>query len=122
MEELKREKEELDALPPGEAFRREVFKVNFKNNMRSRRDKKDEEMLKGLPVRKLEDHKAFLSSKKKAKTVKELMEVGYCDEEEAKEYDQETVILASFVRSGNSLSRGSLEKLTGIMTGSDCPL
>lgn len=38
---------------------------------------------------------------------------------EAIENDQETVILVSYVRSGNTLSRGYIEKITGLVTGSD---
>ena len=33
--------------------------------------------------------------------------------------DQETVVLASYVRSGNTLSRGYIERITGILTGAD---
>ena len=83
---------------------------------------KDQSLLEDLKVYDLEEHKAFLCSKKKAKNVEDLPERGYCDEKLAEENEQETVILASFVRSGNSLSRGILERLTGLITGSDCPL
>ena len=38
------------------------------------------------------------------------------------EIDQETVILASYPRSGNTLLRAYLEKMMGLVTGSDCDI
>ena len=36
--------------------------------------------------------------------------------------DQETIILASYPRSGNTLLRAYLEKIMGLVTGSDCDI
>jgi hypothetical protein len=38
------------------------------------------------------------------------------------ESDQETIILASYPRSGNTLLRAYLEKIMGLVTGSDCDI
>lgn len=38
------------------------------------------------------------------------------------EVDQETCILASYPRSGNTLLRAYLEKMMGLVTGSDCDI
>jgi len=80
---------------------------------------KDPELTKDLRSIDLEEQKAFLLSKKKAKDVNEIPAIGLCDPVAAKENDQETVILASYIRSGNSLTRGIVERLTGLYTGSD---
>ena len=40
----------------------------------------------------------------------------------SEEIDQETVILASYPRSGNTLLRAYLEKMMGLVTGSDCDI
>jgi hypothetical protein len=40
----------------------------------------------------------------------------------SEEVDQETVILASYPRSGNTLLRAYLEKMMGLVTGSDCDI
>jgi hypothetical protein len=67
----------------------------------------------------LEDLKSHFLSKKKAKTITKLPIIGCLDPKDAIENDQETISLASYVRSGNTLSRGYLEKITGLVTGSD---
>ena len=46
----------------------------------------------------------------------------YLDDSSKESEDQETVILASYPRSGNTLLRAYLEKLTGLVTGSDCDI
>jgi hypothetical protein len=40
----------------------------------------------------------------------------------SEDIDQETVILASYPRSGNTLLRAYLEKMMGLVTGSDCDI
>jgi hypothetical protein len=42
--------------------------------------------------------------------------------DKSEEIDQETIILASYPRSGNTLLRAYLEKLMGLVTGSDCDI
>lgn len=36
--------------------------------------------------------------------------------------DQDAVVLTSYPRSGNTLARGYLERITGLVTGSDCDI
>lgn len=42
--------------------------------------------------------------------------------DQSEEIDQETCILASYPRSGNTLLRAYLEKIMGLVTGSDCDI
>lgn len=42
--------------------------------------------------------------------------------EESEAYDQDTVIMSSFPRSGNTLLRAYLEKIMGLTSGSDCDI
>jgi hypothetical protein len=42
--------------------------------------------------------------------------------DKSEEVDQETCILASYPRSGNTLLRAYLEKMMGLVTGSDCDI
>jgi hypothetical protein len=42
--------------------------------------------------------------------------------DQSEELDQETCILASYPRSGNTLLRAYLEKIMGLVTGSDCDI
>ena len=67
--------------------------------------------------------KLFLSSVSdtEKKTIK-LPKLGYLEVEELNTEDQETIILASYPRSGNTLLRAYLEKIMGLVTGSDCDI
>lgn len=53
--------------------------------------------------------------------VNKLPEVRYL-KDMSDEIDQETCILASYPRSGNTLLRAYLEKMMGLVTGSDCDI
>jgi len=48
-----------------------------------------------------------------------LPEIKFLDEDAKEELDQDTVMMASFPRSGNTLLRGYLEKIMGLTSGSD---
>jgi len=53
--------------------------------------------------------------------VKELPSLAFLDGLEAGT-DQDAVVLTSYPRSGNTLLRGYLEKITGLVSGSDCDI
>ncbi|CDW83009.1 fbox domain containing protein [Stylonychia lemnae] len=48
--------------------------------------------------------------------------LGYLDDTDVNPEDQETVILASYPRSGNTLLRAYIERIMGFVTGSDCDI
>ena len=48
-----------------------------------------------------------------------LPKLAYLDGLESDESDLDAVVLASFPRSGNTMLRKYLEKITGLVTGSD---
>ena len=84
-------------------------------------DDKDYSIFNDIKKYNLAEHQKWLLSRKKAKDVNtedDLPEYGYCDLKAAEENDQEMVVLASDGRSGNTFTRGYLEKITGITTGS----
>ena len=56
------------------------------------------------------------------KKIDQLPKVGYIDNTDISPDDQETVILASYPRSGNTLLRAYVEKIMGLVTGSDCDI
>jgi hypothetical protein len=51
-----------------------------------------------------------------------LPKLSYLDSVEVSPDDQETIILASYPRSGNTLLRAYVEKIMGFVTGSDCDI
>jgi len=53
--------------------------------------------------------------------VESILPLKYLDDTK-QDQDQDTVILASYPRSGNTLLRAYLEKIMGLMTGSDCDI
>ena len=57
----------------------------------------------------------------KADNVNELPKLAFLDGLEAGT-DQDAVVLTSYPRSGNTLLRGYLEKITGLVSGSDCDI
>ena len=70
------------------------------------------------------DFQAFkndLLDAEKSEEVKELPKLAFLDGLEAGT-DQDAVVLTSYPRSGNTLLRGYLEKITGLVSGSDCDI
>ena len=53
--------------------------------------------------------------------VQELSKIGYLQASDDPE-EHETIILASYPRSGNTLLRAYIEKIMGFVTGSDCDI
>jgi len=51
--------------------------------------------------------------------IDKLPEIKFLDAEAEESLDQDTVMMASFPRSGNTLLRGYLEKIMGLTSGSD---
>ncbi len=56
---------------------------------------------------------------KKVKGIKEFRPLSMLDYDKDEDEDQATIMMTSFARSGNTLSRGYLERITSIATGSD---
>jgi len=54
--------------------------------------------------------------------IDKLPEIKFLDMEAGETNDQDTVMMASFPRSGNTLLRAYLEKIMGLSTGSDTDL
>ena len=54
--------------------------------------------------------------------IEKLPEIKFLDMEAGETNDQDTVMMASFPRSGNTLLRAYLEKIMGLSTGSDTDL
>ena len=65
--------------------------------------------------------KTNLIDKKNVDQIKELAKLAFLDGLETAT-DQDSVVLASYPRSGNTLLRGYLEKVTGLVSGSDCDI
>jgi len=65
----------------------------------------------------VKDHKEFLLGRTTSDNFKDLPEVAFIDPKSPKRFDK--IALSSFSRSGNTMLRGYLEKITGIATGSD---
>ena len=51
-----------------------------------------------------------------------LPKLGYINDDGVAHDEQETIILASYPRSGNTLLRAYIEKIMGFVTGSDCDI
>ena len=73
----------------------------------------------GIKMLKLKEH--YLEKQPADSSRITLPQPRYLDDE-SQELDQETVILASYPRSGNTLLRAYLEKMMGLCTGSDCDI
>lgn len=74
-----------------------------------------------LPILKFADLKQDLLQKASDGQVKKPI-LKFLDLAGEESDDQDTVIMASFPRSGNTLLRAYLEKIMGLTTGSDCDI
>jgi hypothetical protein len=75
-----------------------------------------------LPTTSFEELKSNLLNKDESKKKLSKPELHFLDIENAEAEDQDTVIMTSFPRSGNTLLRAYLEKIMGLTSGSDCDI
>eukprot|EP00356_Strombidium_inclinatum_P010127 CAMPEP_0170495226 /NCGR_PEP_ID=MMETSP0208-20121228/15087_1 /TAXON_ID=197538 /ORGANISM="Strombidium inclinatum, Strain S3" /LENGTH=293 /DNA_ID=CAMNT_0010771385 /DNA_START=81 /DNA_END=963 /DNA_ORIENTATION=+ len=75
-----------------------------------------------LPATSFEYLKADLLTQKFDERVLQKPEYHFLDVERGESLEQDTVIMASYPRSGNTLLRAYLEKIMGLTSGSDCDI
>lgn len=76
-----------------------------------------------LPEANFKDLKQNLLTQFDPKLMTNQLEImKFVDTKIEEDIDQDTVIMVSFPRSGNTLLRGYLEKIMGLTTGSDCDI
>jgi len=75
-----------------------------------------------LPLTNFEDLKANLITPEFNPSETEKSPLHFLDVEKGECLEQDTVVMASYPRSGNTLLRAYLEKIMGLTSGSDCDI